>query len=409
MKKFTVIFLILAMLVMSLASCGGTSTTTTKAPTTAVTTAVTEASNDGPKTGETIKIGVVCPISGNSALAGKYIMHGVQILDDQLKADGGVLVGDTLYPIEFIYEDNEAKEDITTNAYQKLINQDNVIGIVGPDMSKAILAAGQIAQQNKTVAIGTFTTNTAVTEIGDYIFRACFIDPFQGQAAATYAWDSGYKTASILYNNADAYSVGLYEAFVESYEALGGEVLTVEAYSGADVKDYNVQFTKIADSKPDCVFMPNLIGEVPLQVQQARANGITAPLIGGDSWDTPEVAQVAGADNIKGSVYISAFSAESTDPVAVEFVTKYRETFDGEEPNSNAVLAYEAACMIIEGIKTAETIDRVGLRDAVAKIKDLHLPSGTITVGEDRNPVKGAAVLQYDENGVARFLTTVNP
>lgn len=408
MKRFVTMLLAVALVLAVFAGCAAPADSTTPSVTDAPGTD-TPAATDGQKVGETIKIGVVCPISGNSALAGKYIMHGVQILENQLSEAGGILVGDTLYPVEFIYEDNEAKEDISTNAYQKLINQDNVIGIVGPDMSKCILAAGQIAQQYGTVAIGTFTTNTAVTEIGDYIFRACFIDPFQGQAAATYAWNQGYKTAGILYNNADAYSVGLYEAFVQNYEALGGQIVSAEAYSGADVKDYNVQFTKIAATNPECVFMPNLIGEVPLQVQQARAAGITAQLIGGDSWDTPEVAQVAGAENIKGSVYVSAFSAESTDPVAVEFVTKYKETFDGEEPNSNAVLAYEAACMIVEGIKTAKTIDRAGLRDAIANIKDLQLPSGVITVGADRNPVKGATVMQYDENGVARYLTTVNP
>lgn len=401
MKRLMTIFIVMIVMLSVLVAC-------TSAPTPGPDPTASAGAN-GPKTGQTLKIGVVCPISGNSALAGKYIMHGVQILEDQLKQDGGILVGDTRYPVEFIFEDNEAKEDITTNAYQKLINQDNVIAIVGPDMSKCILAAGPIAQQYGTVAIGTFTTNTSVTEIGDYIFRACFIDPFQGQAAATYAWDSGYKTAGVLYNNADAYSVGLFEAFVESYQALGGTIVATEAYSGADVKDYNVQFTKIAAATPECVFMPNLIGEVPLQVQQARSTGITVPLIGGDSWDTPEVAQVAGAENIKGSVYISAFSAESTDPVAVEFVNKYKSTFDGEEPNSNAVLAYEAACMVVEGIKNAKTIDRAGLRDAVASIKDLKLPSGTITVGADRNPVKGAAVLQYDDEGIARFLTTVNP
>lgn len=361
------------------------------------------------KKGETIKIGVVCPISGNSALAGKYIMNGVKILEQELEKDGGVVVGDTVYPVEFLYEDNEAKEDITTNVYQKLINQNNVIGIIGPDMSKCILAAGPIAQQYQCPAIGTFTTNEAVTQIGDYLFRACFIDAFQGEVAAKYAWESGYKTASVMYNNADAYSKGLYEAFVPVYESLGGKVLEVQAYSGSDVKDYNVQLTKIKSSDPDCVFMPNLIGEVPLQVIQARSVGIDKPLLGGDSWDTPEIAKVAGAENIKGSVYVSAFSAENPSEIAQAFVKAFKEVSNGDTPNSNAVLAYEAGRMIIEGIKNAQTIDRAGVRNAIAQIKDLELPSGVISVGEDRNPIKGAAILQYDENGVARFVQTINP
>jgi len=361
------------------------------------------------ETGETLKIGVVSPISGSAALAGKYIVNGVKLLENELNAAGGVMNNGVLYPIEFVYEDNEAKEDITTNVYQKLIYQDEVIGIVGPDMSKCILAAGTIAQSAGCPAIGTFTTNVAVTQVGDYLFRACFIDPFQGQVAATYAWGEGYKTAAVLYNNADAYSKGLYEAFVQSYEALGGKIVETQAYSGADVKDYNVQLTKIAAAKPECVFMPNLLNEVPLQVQQARANGITVPLIGGDSWDTPEVAQVAGAENIKGSVYISAFSPDNPDPIAQKFVNDFKTAYNGDVPNSNAVLAYEAGAMLVEAIKNAKTVDRAGVRDALAQIEGLALPSGVVTVGEDRNPIKGAAILQYNDQGVATFLKNVNP
>ena len=359
--------------------------------------------------GETIKIGVVCPISGASAIAGKYIVNGVKLLEAELDAAGGIEKDGVLYPVEFIYEDNEAKEDISANVYQKLIYQDEVIAILGPDMSKAILAAGPIAQSAGVTNIGTFTTNTAVTEIGDYIFRACFIDPFQGKAAATYAWEAGYKTAGVLYNNADAYSKGLYEFFEKTFTELGGEVVEAQAYSGADVKDYNVQLTKINATNPDCIFMPNLLGEVGLQVQQARSIGITAPLIGGDSWDTPEVAEVAGAENIKGSVYISAFSAENPDPIAQEFVTRFKEAYNGDLPNSNATLAYEAGKMIVEGIVNSKTLDRAGVRDAIAQITDLQLPSGSLTVGEDRNPIKGASVMQYDETGTSRFLKIVNP
>jgi len=359
--------------------------------------------------GETIKIGVVCPISGSAAIAGKYIVNGVKLLEAELDSAGGIEKDGVLYPVEFIYEDNEAKEDITANVYQKLIYQDEVIAILGPDMSKAILAAGPIAQAAGVPNIGTFTTNPAVTEIGDFIFRACFIDPFQGKVAATYAWEAGYKTAGVLYNNADAYSKGLYEFFKMTFEELGGKVVEAQAYSGSDVKDYNVQLTKIKATNPDCVFMPNLLNEVGLQIKQARSIGITAPLIGGDSWDTPEVADIAGAENIKGSVYISAFSAENPDPIAQEFVTRFKEAYNGDLPNSNATLAYEAGKMIVEGIINSKTLDRKGVRDAIAQIKDLKLPSGSLTVGEDRNPIKGASVMQYDETGTARFLKVVNP
>lgn len=161
-----------------------------------------------------------------------------------------------MYNIEFIYMDNEASEEKTTNVFQKLIEEEKVIAIVGPDMSKCALAAGPIAQNAKCPIVTTFATNTAVTEVGDYIFRACFIDPFQGQMAAQYIWESGYETASIMFNNADAYATGLKDAFIESYEALGGQILAIEEYSGSDVKDYNVQLTKLAAAMQRVYFSP---------------------------------------------------------------------------------------------------------------------------------------------------------
>ncbi|NLA82790.1 MAG: ABC transporter substrate-binding protein [Clostridiaceae bacterium] len=410
MKKIVVLMLAILMVMSLLAACSDGSTPTpgeTGKPTDA-----TPGGQDGPsvgeKIGETLKIGVVCPISGQGAAAGKYITNGVKLIEDRLKAEGGFLVGDTRYPIEFIYEDNEAKEEITTNVYQKLINQDNVIAIVGPDMSKCILAAGPIAQQAGVVAVGTFTTNEAVTEIGDYIFRACFIDSFQGEVAATYAWEEGYKTAGIIYNNADAYAKGLYESFVNVFERLGGEIVEVQAYSGSDVKDYNVQLSKIAAANPEVLFIPNMFTEIPLQVQQARAVGITSPIIGGDSMDTPDVPNLAGHENITGTAYVSAFSAQNPDPVAQEFVKAFRNAY-GMDPNSNAVLAYEAAEMILDAIKRAETIDRKGVRDAFATITDLQLPSGMVTVAANRNPVKGAAILMFNDGGVPEFVKNVNP
>lgn len=399
MKKVSQVLLVVLVIAVFITACS---------PSVPAAPVESEPQANGEKVGETLRIGVVSPMSGPGATAGKYIVNGVKLLEEKLKAEGGLLVGDTRYPIEFLYEDNEAKEETTTNVYQKLINQDNVIAIVGPDMSKAILAAGPIAQTAGVVAVGTFTTNEAVTQIGDYIFRACFIDPFQGKAAAIYAWDAGFKTAAVIYNNADAYSKGLYENFELAFTDLGGEIVEVQAYSGSDIKDYNVQLTKIKAANPDVVFIPNMFTEIPLQVRQARELGITAKFVGGDSMDAPEVAQLAGFENIEGTAYVSAFSPDNPDPVAQEFVKAFNDAY-GMNPNSNAVLAYEAAMMILESIKNAATIDRKGVRDAMASLKDLHLPSGTITVGPDRNPIKGAAILMYNAEGVPEFVVNVNP
>lgn len=359
-------------------------------------------------TPDEIRIGVVCPISGQSAIAGKYIMNGIELIAEQLEKEGGLEVKGKKIPVKFLYEDNEAKPDVTANVYRKLIDQDKVIAIVGPDMSKCILAGGPIAQAAKIPAIGTFTTNEKVTQIGDFLFRACFIDSFQGRVMAQYAAETlGAKTAAILYNNADDYSKGLMENFTKSFEEMGGKVVETQAYGGADVKDFNAQLTKIKAANPEVLFMPNQFGEVPLQMKQARQMGITAQFLGGDSWDSPDVPNIAGNDIVEGAAYDAAFSPDDPNPICQDFVKRYRDKY-GVNPNSNAVLAYEAALIVLEGIKNAETLDGQGVRDAMAKIENFKVPSGTITFDENRNPKKGAVINIY-KNGEPTYFTTINP
>ena len=353
---------------------------------------------------ETIKIGLAFPMSGTAAMAGKYSTHGADVLKEEL--GGKITVGDKEYPVEFVTMDTEGSEEKTTNVYQKLIEEEKVIAIVGPDSSKCMLAAAPIAQNAKCPAITTFGTNTAVTEVGNYIFRACFIDPIQGSVAAAYCEQQGYKTACIMFNNADAYAVGLKDAFVENFK---GEVLAIEEYSGADVKDYNVQLTKLAAQNPDVLLLPNLNVELGLQIQQARTAGLNCPIICGDSADTPDVANVAGPA-IEGVAYVSAFSAESTDEAAKNFVDAYVKLYPDELPNSNAELTYETAKMVVWAIQNAKTLDRDGVRDALDTIDGLELPSGKMTMDPTtRNPIKGGIIMQYDAEGVTHYVSSVNP
>ncbi len=353
---------------------------------------------------ETIKIGLAFPMSGTAAMAGKYSTHGADVLKEEL--GGKITVGDKEYPVEFVTMDTEGSEEKTTNVYQKLIEEEKVIAIVGPDSSKCMLAAAPIAQNAKCPAITTFGTNTAVTEVGNYIFRACFIEPFQGSVAAAYCDQQGYKTACIMFNNADAYAVGLKDAFVENFK---GEVLAIEEYSGADVKDYNVQLTKLAAQNPDVLLLPNLNVELGLQIQQARTAGLNCPIVGGDSCDTPDVANVAGPA-IEGVAYVSAFSAESTDEAAKNFVDAYVKLYPDELPNSNAELTYETAKMVVWAIQNAKTLDRDGVRDALDTIDGLELPSGKMTMDPTtRNPIKGGIIMQYDAEGVTHYVSSVNP
>ena len=353
---------------------------------------------------ETIKIGLAFPMSGTAAMAGKYSTHGADVLKEEL--GGKITVGNKEYPVEFVTMDTEGSEEKTTNVYQKLIEEEKVIAIVGPDSSKCMLAAAPIAQNAKCPAITTFGTNPAVTEVGNYIFRACFIDPFQGSVAAAYCDQQGYKTACIMFNNADAYAVGLKDAFVENFK---GEVLAIEEYSGSDVKDYNVQLTKLAAQNPDVLLLPNLNVELGLQIQQARTAGLNCPIICGDSADTPDVANVAGPA-IEGVAYVSAFSAESTDEAAKNFVDAYVKLYPDELPNSNAELTYETAKMVVWAIQNAKTLDRDGVRDALDTIDGLELPSGKMTMDPTtRNPIKGGVIMQYDAEGVTHYVSSVNP
>ena len=381
MKKVLALTLALVM-VFALCACG-------QAP----------AKNEGP---ETIKIGFAFPMSGTAAMAGKYSTHGADVVKEAL---GGKLeVNGVEHPVEFIYMDTEGVEEKTVNVYQKLIEEEKVIAIVGPDASKCALVAGPIAQNAGCPNVATFATNTAVTETGDYIFRACFIDPFQGAVAAAYCNEQGYQTACIMFNNADAYSVGLKDAFIESFP---GEVLAIEEYSGSDVKDYNVQLTKLAAAEPDVLLLPNLNVELGLQIQQARTAGLTCPIVCGDSADTPDVAVVAGPA-IEGVAYVSAFSAESTDPAAKAFVDAYVALYPDELPNSNAELTYEATQMVIWAIQNGGAT-REGVKGALTTLSGLELPSGVMAMGEDRNPVKGGVIMQYDAEGVTHYVSTVNP
>ena len=355
-----------------------------------------------------IKIGLVCPVSGQSAIAGEYMKNGVSLITDDLAKNGGLEIQGKKMPVKFVIEDNEAKPDVTANVYRKLVDQDKVLAIVGPDMSKCILAGGPIAQAAKVPAIGTFTTNEKVTQVGDFLFRACFIDPFQGKVAAKYAREfQKANTAAVLYNNADDYSKGLMENFKAMFEELGGKVVEVQAYGGADVKDYNVQLTKIKAAKPEVLFMPNLFSEVPLQSKQARQMGITAKFLGGDSWDSPDVPNIAGAEYVEGAAFVAAFSPSDPNPLTQDFVTRYKAKF-GVNPNSNAVLAYEAAMIVLKGVQDAKKLDGQSVRDAMAAINGYALPSGSVAFDANRNPIKGAVIMAY-QKGTPTYVTSINP
>ena len=273
MKKAVSLLLALTM-ALSLTACGG-SKDASKDTQSGTKTASGETSGGD---AETIKIGLCQPFTGSVAVAGEYSRRGVDLAVEQINDAGGFEVGGKMYKIEIVEEDNEGKPEITNNAYNKLIGQDKVKAIIGPDASGPLISAGPLATAAKVPAIGTTSSNPDCTTVGgEYVFRACWIDSFQAVVCAKMASETlKAKKVAVLYSNADDYSSGLATNFQKEFEATGGEVVAFEAYAGADVKDFKAQLTNIQNSGAEVIFLPNQANELPLQIQQIREMNIDA-------------------------------------------------------------------------------------------------------------------------------------
>ena len=363
----------------------------------------TDSQGGNTSTTDTITIGMLTPLTGSIAVTGEYAKMGAEIFKQEVEAAGGIKIGDKSYMVDFVWADDEGKPEIAVNAMQKLINQDGVKAVVCTDASKDLIASASVAQQAKVPVIGSTTTNDKVTQEGDYIFRACFIDSYQGVAAAKYCIDKlGAKTASILYSNADDYATGLAQSFEDAFKDLGGKILTKEAYAGADVKDFNAQITSLKQAgDADVLWMPNNFGELGLQIKQLKDAGVKSQLLGPDSWDNPAVAELAGAANAEGCMHMALFSPESPDERIKSFVSKFEELYpDAGRPTGNAYLTYESLLIFQYAWQTAGTFeDTAKVRDTLAAIKDLDLPSGKFSYDENRNPSKTAYVMILDKDG----------
>jgi branched-chain amino acid transport system substrate-binding protein len=348
-----------------------------------------------------IKIGIVAPITGEAATFGSSTVNGATLYFDQVNAAGGI----NGVMIKYFIEDDKGDPTEGANAYSKLIDQNGVCAIVGTVMSKVSLAGAPIAQGKGIPMISPTSTNPAVTLVGDYIFRACFIDPFQGFVAAKYAIDSvKAKTAAVLYDAGNDYTTGRAEGFRDEFTMMGGKIVAFESYASG-TSDFNAQLVKIRAANPAVLFIPNYYNDAGLIAKQARAMGINAQFIGGDGWDSPELFNIAGAA-IEGGVFANHFSHESTVPAAVAFVKAYEAKF-GQKPDALAALAYEAAMIMVDAIKRAGSANPTAIRDAL-KATNLETITGVVKFDANRNPVKGAVILEC-RNGAAVYKASVNP
>jgi branched-chain amino acid transport system substrate-binding protein len=352
---------------------------------------------------DTVSIGAVLPLSGSVAFYGNESRDGALLAIDEINAAGGLL-GKKL---ALIAEDDEGNAEKTINAFTKLTSRDKVPFVIGSSTSGATQAMCPLAQRNRVVLISPSATNETVTKVGDYIFRACFIDPFQGVVGADFAYGTlGSRRAAVLYDAGADYNTGLAEAFKNQFRAIGGQVVADEAYQSGDV-DFNAQVTRIRANNPDVVYLPNYYNDVTLQAKQLRDQGVTSPLIGGDGWDS--LIDNAG-DEVLGCYWSSGFAADTTDPKGVTFVRAFQSKYN-RTASQFAALGYDAMMLIADGIKAAGTFDTPAVKDAMAKLSGTYV-TGNIRFDSDRNPIKGAAILEIvrqDGKLANAFKTTVNP
>jgi branched-chain amino acid transport system substrate-binding protein len=355
---------------------------------------------------ETIKVGLITPLTGPIATFGQSVEKGVRMAVDEINAKGGVLG----MKIELLVEDNQAKAEESANIARKFIEQDKVVAILGPVISSNTLAAAPIAQQSKVPLLSPTATNPKVTQVGNYIFRACFVDDFQGTVMARFAKTGLGKrvsTAAILYEKTSDYSIGLAKYFKETFVKLGGKIVAEESFSSGD-PDFSAQLTKIKGKNPDVLYVPSYYDTAGLIIKQARELGINVPILGGDGFDSPQLVQLAGKENLKDCYFSGHFFAGSSAPQVKTFVANFKKRYN-QVPDMLAALGYDAAYMLADAIKRAGKVDRDAIRDALANTKNLKLVTGTITLDENRNPQKSAVIIGFDSNGNQVYKTTVNP
>lgn len=354
-----------------------------------------EGSND-------ILIGGFDSMTGPEATFGISTNNGERLAFDAKNAAGGVKGR----KIRLISYDNQGKAEEAAAVVKRLITQDKVVAILGEVASTRSLFAAPVAQQFKIPMITPSSTNPKVTQVGDHIFRVCFIDSFQGTVMAKFARQNlKLKRVAVLKDLKSDYSLGLAEYFEKTFKELGGEIVSVENYQSDDT-DFKAQLTQIRGHKPDGIFIPGYYLGVGLIARQARQLGIKATLLGGDGWESPKLAEI-GKDAVVGSFFSTHFTAESSDSFIQEFVKRYKEKF-GVIPDGLAAAGYDAALVLIDALERAPELTPSAIREQIAKTKDFKGVTGQITLNEKRDAVKSAVVVQVTADGM-RFVTTINP
>lgn len=350
-----------------------------------------------------IVVGEFASLTGKEATFGQSSHEGTELAVEQINAAGGVLGK----KVKLITEDNQSKAGESANAVNKLIAKDSAVAILGEVASSRSLEAAPICQQNGIPQISPSSTNPKVTKTGDYIFRVCFIDPFQGTVMANFAQKTLKAQKVAIFTDVKSdYSKGLAQFFKEGFLKGGGQIVAELDYNGGD-KDFKGQLTAIKAANPEGVFVPGYYTDVALICIQAREVGLNVPIFGGDGWESEKLTEI-GKDAVEGTYFSTHYSPEAGGPTAKAFVDAYQKRFSGKTPDAMAALGYDSAMILFDAMKRAGETGGAKVRDALAATKDYDAVTGKITINKDRDADKAAVILQV-KGGKFKYMETIAP
>lgn len=362
-----------------------------------------------------IVIGINAPMTGDIPKVGEGTKFAAQMWLEDIKAAGGLEVGGKKYPVEIVIEDNESKAESAVKVSTKMITEDEVLVIVGPQSSKQAIPAGEIANNYGTPMISPWSTNPATTKDRPFVFRGCFLDPFQGPVLANFIKEEfGYTKTAVLYDVASDYPKGLAEFFKEAWEKINGagSVVAYESFTTRDA-DFSSQLTKIIKSGAEVLFTPQYYNEVALIVQQAHELGWKNPIVGSDSWGSAETVELCGKD-CYGLFFSTHYASAGAKGATKKFIDRYKEKY-GYVPDDVAALTWDSLGIVQKAIESAGKLtgkiekDRKAVRDALAKIKQFSGITGTMTFTEEGDPIKCAVIVRISDTGEYEFYKSVCP
>jgi len=362
-----------------------------------------------------IKIGINAPMTGDIPKVGEGTKYAAEMWLEDIKAAGGIEVGGKKYPVKLVIEDNESKAESAVKVNTKMITEDEVLVIVGPQSSKQAIPAGEVANNYKTPMISPWSTNPDTTKDRPYVFRGCFLDPFQGPVLANFIKDEfGYTKAAVLYDVASDYPKGLAEFFKSAWEKLNGpgSVVAYESFTTKDA-DFSSQLTKIIKSGAEVLFTPQYYNEVALIVQQAHELGWNKPIVGSDSWGSAETVELCGKD-CYGLFFSTHYAAAGAKGATMTFIDRYNKKY-GYVPDDVAALTWDSLGIVKTAIEHVGKLtgniekDRMNVRNAMAKVKEYDGITGKMTFTENGDPIKCAVIVRISNKGEYEFYKSVCP